>query len=184
MVRRLRHSRALRPRAAPGASRRHSGVDGARHRNDHTTIYVARVQRLQWTSGVNVREGAALALRSQRCAHCGNVSPDPPAGGDPPAREPAWELRGSCVGAAWEMPSPTCPDGMVLYTTLVPCFSTHRVLGRACAWRAQTASMWPGAARKTHTLPEVAVSRRRMQARRRVVTISARSSTMKALRLK
>lgn len=168
----LRHSR---PRAAPGLAPTQR-VDGARHRNDHTTIYDIRVQRLQWTSGVNVREGGTSTTVPEGCTLRQCLAETPPRAGTHP--------RESCVGAAWEMPSPRCPDGMVLYTTLVPCFSTHRVLGRACAWRAQTASMWPGAARKTHTLPEVAVSRRRMQARRRVVTISARSSTMKALRLK
>lgn len=180
MVRRsppLQTSRRARPRAAT------QRVDGARHRNRiilrslrYTDIRRTRVQRLQWTSGVNVREGGTSTTVPEVCTLRQCLAETPPRAGTHP--------RESCVGAAWEMPSPRCPDGMVLYTTLVPCFSTHRVLGRACAWRAQTASMWPGAARKTHTLPEVAVSRRRMQARRRVVTISARSSTMKALRLK
>lgn len=173
MVRRsppLQTSRRARPRADT-ASRRCAAPE-----RSYYDLRRTRVQRLQWTSGVNVREGGTSTTVPEVCTLRQCLAETPPRAGTHP--------RESCVGAAWEMPSPRCPDGMVLYTTLVPCFSTHRVLGRACAWRAQTASMWPGAARKTHTLPEVAVSRRRMQARRRVVTISARSSTMKALRLK
>ena len=86
----LRTSRRARPRADT-ASRRCAAPERSYYDLRYTST-----QRLQWTSGVNVREGAALALRSQRCAHCGNVSPRPPRGRGPTRERAAWELRGRC----------------------------------------------------------------------------------------
>lgn len=93
----LRHSR---PRAAPGLAPTQR-VDGARHRNDHTTIYdipiyVAHEYSVSNGRAVLTSARAALALRSQRCAHCGNVSPRPPRGQGPTRERAAWELRGRC----------------------------------------------------------------------------------------
>ena len=88
------------------ASRRHSEstVRGTGTIILDTTKYDIRrtsTQRLQWTSGVNVREGAALALRSQRCAHCGNVSPRPPRGRGPTRERAAWRCHLPDAQTVW-----------------------------------------------------------------------------------
>ena len=91
----LQTSRRARPRADT-ASRRCAAPERSYYEIYDIPIYVAHEYSVSNGRAVLTSARAALALRSQRCAHCGNVSPRPPRGRGPTRERAAWELRGRC----------------------------------------------------------------------------------------